>query len=263
MRKYLALLRFEGRTILRDPVSLFMCWFPLVLLALCVYAFPLVLAALDPVQALTVRSVTLLLLIAAITMGGFMTAGMTVFMLLEHKDEHTLHTIAATPAGLSGYLRFKVAYVYALSVLGILLVLAGTKLLAADSYVLMGVRLFDRAGFWQILSYSLVAGLFAPALALFLGALAKNKVEGFAWIKGSGMIALAPLLMVLPAFEGGRQYLLGLFPNFWAARGFLLLLYPQPDPANLPFAGYLAAGAAYSAALLAFAYRLFLRRQQY
>ena len=100
-------------------------------------------------------------------------------------------------------------------------------------------------------------------LALLLGALAKNKVEGFAWIKGFGMLAFIPLLLLLPAFSGAKQYFLGVFPNFWASKALAVRLLAEADPANLPFALYLIIGALFSALAIAGAWRLFFKKVQY
>lgn len=45
-------------------------------------------------------------------------------------------------------------------------------------------------------------------------------------MKGTGIVALVPALMILETFQGGLQYVLGIFPNFWAVKGMLLELMP-------------------------------------
>ena len=102
-----------------------------------------------------------------------------------------------------------------------------------------------------------------PTLALFQAAFAKNKVEGFAYIKCTGMLALIPIPLVLDAFQGELQYVLGIFPNFWAIKGLMQELFPMGNDANLSYPLYLLIGAVYSAVLLILMYRLFLRKTQY
>lgn len=263
MNKYARLFRFEFKGILRDPISLLMLGFPAVLLLLSCFVFPRLKDSLPPMEALTAQGVTLLMVMMVSAFCGVIFGAMATFMLLDHKDEHTLHTIAATPLGLPGYLLFKMGYVFLAAALSVFLVLTGTKLLAADAYQLMGERLFDRLSIGQILLFSVVSGLTAPALALLLGGLARNKVEGFAWIKGTGLLALLPMLLLLPAFSGAKQYILGVFPNFWAAKGLVTQLLADRDPANLGYGLYMLIGAAYSLLVLAAAFRLFLKKQQY
>lgn len=263
MRKYLQLFRFEAKTILRDPITLFMCLFPLLTLGLSAFVFPRVLPSMNFLEAAAMKTGLLLALVALLTIGSFFVGAMSTFLLLDHKDEHTLHTISATPMGLSGYLMFKMAYVYLLTVLSSLLVLLGTKGLAGDAYRIGNVRLFDRLDFFKTAAFALSSSLFAPALSLVQAAFAKNKVEGFAWIKGAGIVALVPMLLVLPAFSGWMQYALGIFPNFWAAKGIISVLYPLPSRADLSYGLYLAIGAAYNLLILYAAFRFFLKKQQY
>ncbi|MDI9464132.1 MAG: hypothetical protein QM393_01060 [Bacillota bacterium] len=263
MGKYLALFRYEMRTIWRDPLNLYMCAFPLIMLGLSAYVFPLLFASMDALEGAVFRAVLLVLLIAILAFGSFFLAAMAAFLLLEQKDEHTLHTIAVTPLGAGGYLQFKMAYVYLMSVLGSVLILAGTKLIAGGQYVTMGVRLFDRIGWVHIIAFAAVNGLFTLVLALFQGAAARNKVEGFALIKGTGILALLPALMILETFQGNLQYVLGIFPNFWPIRSMLVQLMPLELGANLSFAAYLIVGGLYNGLLLAAAYRLFLKKAQY
>ena len=263
MRKYLFLLKYESRTILRDPINLFMTVFPLLMLGLSSFVFPQALQSMGLLQALTMKTALLIAIVMLLTMGSFFVGGMATFLLLDHKDEHTLHTIAATPIGLSGYLKFKLTYIYLLTVLSCLIVLLGTKWLAGAAYKIGNAGLFDKLGFWHVITFSLSSSLFAPALALTQAAFAKNKVEGFAWIKGAGIIALVPVLLLLPAFSGGLQYALGVFPNFWAAKGILQVLYPLDSPANASYGVYLAAGTAYNLLILHASFRFFLKKQQY
>lgn len=263
MRKYLSLLGYEFKTILRDPLNMYMLLFPFIILALSAYVFPLWFESMDPANAGTYQALVLLLLVMVIAMGSYFIGAMATFLLIENKDEHTLHTIAVTPVGTSGYLWFKMLYVYALSVIGTLIIVQGTKILAGDRYVIGTINLFDNIHWAETAAFALVGSLFVPALALFQGALAKNKVEGFAYIKATGMLALLPALMILETFHGGLQYVLGIFPNFWALKGIMVQLFPAQQSANLSFQLYLLIGAVFNLFLIAGAYKMFLRKAQY
>ena len=176
---------------------------------------------------------------------------------------HTLSTIAVTPVGAGGYIRFKMAYIYLMSVLSNIVVLLGTKVLAGEHYSIGGVSLFDNLSLAHIISYALISALFAPTLALLQAAFAKNEVEGFAFIKGTGIVAPLPALLVLQTFYGAKQYLLGVFPNFWPTKAVMLKLFPIPASANLSYPLYLIIGGIYSLLILIAAYRFFLKRTQY
>ncbi len=258
MMKYVRLLRFEMKVALRDPITLLLLFFPALLLGLSCYVLPRALRGMPGMEGFILP---VLLMVAQ--MGGVMAGAMGAFLLFDHKDEHTLHTVASTPMGLPGYLAFKAGYMFLVCTLSVFAVLMGTKLLASDAYAVLGIPLMDRLTLTHIAGFSLVSSLGAPMLALFIGALAKNKVEGFAWVKGTGILAFIPLLALLPAFSGARQYFLGVFPNFWAAKGLAVRLLNENNPANLGYWGYMGVGMLYGLPVIFAAFRLFLKRKEY
>ena len=113
----------------------------------------------DPMQEAMLKAVMLLLLVVILAFGSYFLAAMATFLLLEQKDEHTLNTIAVTPIGASGYLKFKMAYVYLMSVAGNIVILLGTKLIAGDKYTVLGMSLFDNIDLSHIISFSVVNAL--------------------------------------------------------------------------------------------------------
>lgn len=263
MKKYLYLLKYEAKTIIRDPMNLYMSFFPIIVLILSSFVFPMIFDSIDPEKGSTLQITMLILIIIILSFGNFFLAAMATFLLLDHKDECTLNTIAVTPIGASGYIKFKMTYVYIMTVISTVVVLVGTKLIAGEHYSLGGVSLFDNIGIVHIVSFAIVSGLFVPALALFQGAFAKNKVEGFAFIKGTGMVTLLPALLILEAFQDKLQYIIGIFPNFWAIKAIMLELYPVNNSANLSFPIYLIIGTVYNIIILIAMYKIFLKRSQY
>jgi len=219
--------------------------------------------SIDQMQETLLKVTMLLLLIVILAFGSFFLAAMGTFLLLDHKDENTLNTIAVTPIGTSGYLKFKMTYIYLMSVVGSVVILLGTKLIAADKYTILGISVFDNISIFHIVSFAIINELLTPALSLLQGAFARNKVEGFAIIKGTGILALVPALMVLDTFQGKLQYILGIFPNFWAIRGMLLKLTLAENSANLSYPLYLLIGGVYNLILLITAYRFFMKKTQY
>lgn len=197
MKKYFSLFRYEMKNIVRDPMNLYMCCFPFILLILSTVIFPLVFKSIGEQKQATLQVTMLVFLIIMLTLGTFFLSTLTALLLVENKDEHTFNTIAVTPVGVTGYLRFKMVYLYIMSVISSFIVLYGTKLIAADQYKVGGVSLFDHVGIAQIIAFAAVNGLFVSALSLFQSAFAQNKVEGFAFIKGTGIIALVPALLIL------------------------------------------------------------------
>ncbi len=217
----------------------------------------------DAQNEAALRVTMLIVLLIVLTLGSFFISFLTALLLVENKDEHTLNTIAVTPVGASGYIKFKLVYIYIMSILSTMLVLFGTKYIAGDEYAIRGISLFDNLSATHIISFALVNGLFVSALALFQSSFAKNKVESFAFIKATGIIALVPILLILDSFRAGFQYALGILPNFWAIKGIMLKLFPIESNANLSFPLYLFIGAGYDLVLLFVMYKIFLRKAEY
>lgn len=261
--KYLYMLLYEIKTIVRDAINLVMFIFPMIIIVLATIVFPRILESLDPLNASVRQMTMLMLLIVILSFGSLFIGAMAAFMLIENKDEKTLNTIAVTPVGVDGYLKFKMTYIYIMTLLSNILVLAVTKYAAHDKYLIGTISLFDNISMMDILLYSAVSALFVPLIALFQGALARNKVEGFALIKGTGIIALLPILIVLESFHGKLQYILGLIPGFWAIKGIMTKLFPLNNPADLSFHMYLLIGVVYNILILAAAYKLFLKKAEY
>ena len=107
MKKYFFLFQYEMKTIARDPMNLYMCCFPLILLILSTVIFPLVFRSIGEQKQATLQVTMLVFLVIMLTLGTFFLSTLTALMLVENKDEHTLNTIAVTPVGTSGYLRLR------------------------------------------------------------------------------------------------------------------------------------------------------------
>ena len=159
---------------------------------------------------------------------------MTGFLMLDERDDDTLAALRVTPASLSGLINYRLTIGFVFSTIYILLTTPLTGLVHIDSV-------------WQILPPALVASMFAPVVTLFLIAFAKNKLEGFALMKGVGIVLLGPIASFFIA--GTAQYLLGFLPTYWSLRSFVAAL------AGEPYAGYFAVGVIYNLLLTALLYR--------
>ena len=86
MNKYGKLLRYELKGILRDPMTMMMLGFPVLLLVLSCFVFPRVLQGLPPMEALTARTVSLLMVLFVLSGWSKLTdfAGTSAYMAAEH-----------------------------------------------------------------------------------------------------------------------------------------------------------------------------------
>ena len=83
--------------------------------------------SMDPAKGESLQVTMLILLIVILIFGNFFLAAMATFLLLDNKDENTLNTVAVTPVGTSGYIKFKMTYIYIMTVISTIVILLGTK----------------------------------------------------------------------------------------------------------------------------------------
>lgn len=263
MKKYWKLLQYEMKTILKEPMNVFMLVYPVMMLVICAYVLPAILGAVDAGES--GQAISLLIAFALIlALGGFLMGAVLGFSLLDNKDENTLINIAASPIRVSGYAGFKIAYSFALSVIANLILLGGLKALASDVYTVtyytVTIRLLDAISWWDVVWFSLVSSLLVPAIAMVIASVAKNKIEGFAFMKMGGLVVFIPVLSLLPVFQDWKQYLLGIVPIFWPLKAVLNEALMLQNDANAPFWVYMVVGAIYTALLGFLSLRGFLKK---
>ncbi len=151
------------------------------------------------------------------------------FLLLDERDARTLLALQVTPLALRGYLAYRITMPVIISILLAITILPLTGLVSL--------------GFGALLVVSIVAAPFAPLLAVALAVLAENKVQGFAIMKGNGVILLPPLIAYF--VHGPWQLLFGLAPTYWPVKVFWA--FQESDPLVWVYA---TVGLTYQALLL-------------
>ena len=124
------------------------------------------------------------------------------FLLLDQRDDRTLSALQVTPLSSRGYVAYRL----------------GLPMLLSLPMTVVALRLADQPpiGLGRELVSAALAAPLAPAFALFLGAFAANKVQGFALMKAAGVINWPPLFGWF--FEPPWQWAFGLCPTFWPAK---------------------------------------------
>jgi fluoroquinolone transport system permease protein len=267
MKKYLSLIKYEFKTILKEPMNVFLLFFPFLMLFIAGFLLPAILnRAADP-DSPAARISLLIAFVTILGIGGYMSGLLLGFSLLDNRDEKTLLNIAVSPVTVSGYTTFKIVYSLVIGFLSNLVLLGGLILVAKDEYVIMtglGTRigLLDGLGWGEILVFSAVSSLFGPMIALVLSMIAKNKIEGFALMKTGGIIIMIPALSLLPAFQDWKQYLLGIVPIFWPVKALLNLSLGSMNSADLGFWGYMIIGVLYEVLVCVLCFRLFIKKNE-
>ncbi len=261
MKKYGEMFLYEMKNIVRDSMTMILIVYPLIIVIIGAYILPLVLEQFgDGGPTTSVASLVIMLVFASLA--PFITGALLGFNILDHRDENTLNTIRVTPLSLKGYMRFKSVYAYGLSVMASFLTVYGVKVLSGDRYAVNGFNVFDQLDVGMVAIYALVAGLFAPLFGIFLGAVGKNKIEGFAYMKSFGIFAVMPGLLGLSAFQDWKQYLLGVIPTFWPVKGLMVHASLLNNTSDLPVWGYHSIGVVLMVTLTIISYRYFEAKVQ-
>lgn len=265
MKKYLKLLSYETKTILRDPMNVFLLAYPLFMLVLIGWLLPLGLTRGGLQSSDTAYSLTLIItFVITISIGGYVSGSLLGFSLLENKDEKTIKSIAVTPISIAGYVIFKTIYSYILSIIGNLFLILGIKWWANDAYSFMFGTMsfgFDNLTYVNIIAFSLVSSLIVPAIGTLIASVAKNKIEGFAFMKSGGIVVMIPALVLISAFSDWKQYLLGVAPNFWPVKALLNEALNNQGTYDLPFWAYLLIGGIIMLSMAIISIVMFLKKQ--
>ena len=196
--------KHELKNILRDKMYAFMLIFPIFIGILAYFLIPYLKSE---VSNLIANIVALLFVL----MTSFMFGAITGFTLLDDQDDHVLFSLKITSIKVTHYIGVKLLFSYVLGVLATFLVVYITKLFESS--------------IWNMLGISLLASLQAPLLALFINAFANNKVEGFVFMKATGILVMIPIAALF--LTNWTELFLGIIPGFWVARLVSMSLIPN------------------------------------
>lgn len=197
-------LKHELKNILRDKMYLFFMVYPVIIGVVAYYLIPYLKAEVGLLIANIVALVFVL-------MTSFMFGAITGFTLLDDQDDNVLFSLKITPIKVSHYIGIKLLFSYVLGFLATFLLVYITKLFESSIWNMMGI--------------SLLAALQAPMLALFINAFANNKVEGFVFMKATGILVMIPIASLF--LTNWTELFLGIIPGFWAARLVSMSLIPS------------------------------------
>jgi hypothetical protein len=147
----------------------------------------------------------------ALVQPAFLVGWVTGFLLLEDRDEGALIAIDVTPIGKEGLLLYRLAITMLL-----------TAAITLPALQLLTPNLTIPAK----LLVAILVSAEAAISAMILVALARNKVEGLALTKLTGLVSVVPLLAAIPS---AMRLAAGIMPTYWV--GELILV---PDERALP-----------------------------
>ncbi len=192
---FLRVLKHELKNIVRDKMYAFFMIYPIIIGIVAYYLIPYLR---EDVGVLIANIVSLLFVL----MTSFMFGAITGFTLLDDQDDHVLYSLKITPIKVRDYIVIKLFFSYFLGFLATLLLVLITRLFESSIMNIIGI--------------SLLAALQAPMLALFINAFASNKVEGFVFMKATGILVMIPIASLF--LTNWTELFLGIVPGFWVAR---------------------------------------------
>jgi fluoroquinolone transport system permease protein len=169
----------------------------------------------------------------------YIYGALAAFMLLDEREENVLQALRVSPLSLDRYLLAKVSFFILLSLVSGVAIVNIADLMPLN----LGI----------ILLVNLILTLGAPFNMILINAFAKNRVEGFAIVKGTGMLIMLPLLV----FYIPKQFhvIAALVPGYWPAMALYKSITPQVSAFPVWF--YLVGGILYMLLLMILLFKKF------
>ncbi|MGB3331259.1 MAG: ABC transporter permease [Mycobacterium sp.] len=179
---------------------------------------------------------TAFLLLTSIIIAG----GLGAFLVLDEVDAGMLAALRVTPVSLSVFFAYRAATVLVVTTIYVIATLSFSGILRPGMVP-------------SLIPIGLLSGLFAVVTLLLILAMASNKIQGLAALRGLGMLIAG--LPCLPWFIGsGWNIAFGVLPPYWAAKAFWVagdhgVWWP-----------YLVGGVVYNLAIAVPLYRRFIAK---
>ncbi len=220
----------------RDSLLAFFIIYPLIFAAAARWLVPLI----ETRSNITLAYYYYLIIGALALFTPLIFGAVAAFSILEDRDDNILLAIKVAPLSVDFFIGIKLLIVFLLSFFSSVFIIWFSRLAEVSAGTLIGV--------------SFVAAGAAPLTALLINAVASNKIEGFAAIKGTGVLLILPVVSLL--FFDKKEFLFAFVPGFWPAKALAVAMLPGRT-FQLSYIAYLLIGLAYVVILNTVAYRLF------
>lgn len=198
-------LRVDAKRVLRDRFLLLIVFYLPVMALVMRWAIPALAAAVQHKVDISQYYAPLcgvMVLTLPYVMGSVLG-----LQLLEEKDERSLIAVVVTPFSFHRYFVFR-AVVYGI---------VGAAMLIVSHYM---IGIVSSISLQQLLVVAAALSLNTPLSAIIAALLAKNQVQGFAVMKGSGMLFMIPLLSFFVPQHW--DLLFGVIPFYWPIKAYYL-----------------------------------------
>ena len=164
------------------------------------------------------------------------------FSILDDRDDNIFTSIKVTPLNIINFLLFKVLTVFILS-------------FAACFFVIWFSNIWTLT-YYEIIVLALLAAFGAPISGLLINVFAKNKIEGFAIMKGTGIILVFPIVALF--FIDIRELFFSFAPGFWVVKALSSII--RGKGLFLTFSQYYLIGIIYLSILNILLFKLTIRK---
>lgn len=131
----------------------------------------------------------------------YIYGALAAFSLLDEREENILNAIRVTPVKLETYLMSKVFFIILISIVSGMLITSFMRLVEIS--------------LWESFIINTLMSFLAPFNMMLINTFAKNRVEGFALVKGTGFMILLPIVAIY--IPSPLNLIFGVIPGYWPA----------------------------------------------
>ena len=237
---YLTFIISEIKKWIREPLTRVIIFYPLIFGLIGRYLLPYI----EENTGFVIEYYADVIIVALSLMMPMVFGALIGFSILEDRDDNVLPAIKVTPLGLEKFMLFRLTIIFLCSI-------------AACIFVIL---FSDIANFklTEVIAVSILASLSAPATGLFINAFAKNKIEGFAVMKGFGALIFFPIIALF--LTDVKELFFVIAPGFFPAKAISTLI--REESLFLSYNQYYFLGWVYGIILNILTYKVFKSRSQ-
>ncbi len=223
----------------RDPFMVFMLVYPVLFAFVGRYLIPYVAEQ----SGFMLAAISDIVLVGLLLFCPAIYGAVIGFSILEDRDDNILTGIQVTPLEVNRFLSVR-------------LVMASLMTFAAALFIIWFTELIEIT-IVQAISVSLLIAGGTPVVGFLINSFASNKVEGFAIMKGFGVVSLFPLMGLF--FYDLKEFLFAFAPGFWPAK-MIGIIFRGEGLHYLSYNQYLLLGIVYITAITVAVFGLFRRK---
>lgn len=236
---YLNFVKSELKKWGRDSLMQFMLVYPIILGLIGRYLLPQI----AKTSGFVIEYYADLILAILILFTPHIFGAIIGFSILDDRDDRIFTSIKVTPLSIDNFLLFKIITVFILS-------------FAACAFVIWFSDIWALTVV-QITVLGFLAALGSPVSGLLINVLAENKIEGFAIMKGTGIILVFPIVALF--FIDIKELFFAFAPGFWVAKALSSIIRGE-GILFLSFNQYYFIGIVYLSLLNILLYRAFINK---